>query len=100
MQEPHTCAGMSSTMAGRSSFQNVVRTVVAAIASPQRGQRDGAGASDPSLMLPLTACLFTPSSVAARRRRSSVRRSEEHTSELQSHHDLVCRLLLEKKKKN
>src|SRR5437667_5641549 len=26
-------------------------------------------------------------------------RSEEHTSELQSHHDLVCRLLLEKKKK-
>src|SRR5437773_4611462 len=45
---------------------------------------------------------------AARRRvseseynRLSVRlelRSEEHTSELQSHHDLVCRLLLEKKK--
>src|SRR5208283_6194818 len=29
----------------------------------------------------------------------SHRRSEEHTSELQSHHDLVCRLLLEKKKK-
>ena len=25
--------------------------------------------------------------------------SEEHTSELQSHSDLVCRLLLEKKKK-
>src|SRR5437773_9614334 len=25
-------------------------------------------------------------------------RSEEHTFELQSHHDLVCRLLLEKKK--
>src|SRR5438034_3470783 len=28
------------------------------------------------------------------------KRSEEHTSELQSHSDLVCRLLLEKKKKN
>src|SRR5438132_13500992 len=27
-------------------------------------------------------------------------RSEEHTSELQSHSDLVCRLLLEKKKTN
>src|SRR5260221_6178616 len=27
-----------------------------------------------------------------------VGRSEEHTSELQSHSDLVCRLLLEKKK--
>src|SRR5438034_9266212 len=28
------------------------------------------------------------------------KRSEEHTSELQSHSDLVCRLLLEKKKKH
>src|SRR5438034_6666560 len=28
----------------------------------------------------------------------AVNRSEEHTSELQSHSDLVCRLLLEKKK--
>src|SRR5690349_23981501 len=28
------------------------------------------------------------------------RRSEEHTSELQSRRDLVCRLLLEKKKQN
>src|SRR2546426_1296869 len=30
----------------------------------------------------------------------AVRRSEEHTSELQSPCNLVCRLLLEKKKKN
>src|SRR5438034_7346772 len=30
--------------------------------------------------------------------REPVARSEEHTSELQSHSDLVCRLLLEKKK--
>src|SRR5260221_2235833 len=29
---------------------------------------------------------------------AGVKRSEEHTSELQSHSDLVCRLLLEKKK--
>src|SRR5260370_19058649 len=29
-----------------------------------------------------------------------LRRSEEHTSELQSHLNLVCRLLLEKKKTN
>src|SRR5947207_6112812 len=29
----------------------------------------------------------------------AVTRSEEHTSELQSHSDLVCRLLLEKKKR-
>src|SRR5260221_7666164 len=31
-------------------------------------------------------------------RMSVLVRSEEHTSELQSHSDLVCRLLLEKKK--
>src|SRR5438067_10249512 len=31
-------------------------------------------------------------------RRAVVARSEEHTSELQSRFDLVCRLLLEKKK--
>src|SRR5688572_32414363 len=29
-----------------------------------------------------------------------IKRSEEHTSELQSQSNLVCRLLLEKKKKN
>src|SRR5437773_3848650 len=28
----------------------------------------------------------------------ALQRSEEHTSELQSHHDLVCRLLLENNK--
>src|SRR2546421_4136523 len=31
---------------------------------------------------------------------AEITRSEEHTSELQSRSDLVCRLLLEKKKKN
>src|SRR5438034_3838336 len=36
--------------------------------------------------------VFTP--------KGDVIRSEEHTSELQSHSDLVCRLLLEKKKQN
>src|SRR5207248_10918251 len=37
--------------------------------------------------------------VRAGRERLDGRRSEEHTSELQSPYDLVCRLLLEKKKK-
>src|SRR5260221_8780299 len=32
-----------------------------------------------------------------KKRPCDARRSEEHTSELQSHSDLVCRLLLEKK---
>src|SRR5437588_2733778 len=42
-----------------------------------------------------------PTSTRPRRHTASRRsspRSEEHTSELQSHSDLVCRLLLEKKK--
>src|SRR5438067_10392518 len=39
------------------------------------------------------------SRVRGRRLRARRRRSEEHTSELQSRFDLVCRLLLEKKKK-
>src|SRR5699024_12800566 len=39
-----------------------------------------------------------PNSIWQRRSRDGGRRSEEHTSELQSRFDLVCRLLLEKKK--
>src|SRR2546422_7765265 len=39
------------------------------------------------------------SSDSSRRREPSPSRSEEHTSELQSRLHLVCRLLLEKKKK-
>src|SRR2546421_8832448 len=49
-----------------------------------------AGTSSPTLDV-------APRSVAARLTRRH--RSEEHTSELQSRSDLVCRLLLEKKKK-
>src|SRR2546430_6050518 len=41
---------------------------------------------------------MTPSSPAPSKRRNQSR-SEEHTSELQSQSNLVCRLLLEKKKK-
>src|SRR5436190_9941071 len=47
--------------------------------------------------------IANPSCLSDRTRHSCRRmhhyfRSEEHTSELQSHSDLVCRLLLEKKK--
>src|SRR5690242_21911367 len=37
--------------------------------------------------------------LAGHQRADGLDRSEEHTSELQSHVNLVCRLLLEKKKK-
>src|SRR2546430_7102796 len=41
-----------------------------------------------------------PVSLLIRRSEVRILRSEEHTSELQSQSNLVCRLLLEKKKKN
>src|SRR5438034_11449677 len=47
------------------------------------------------LFVSLVACLIPRSRAMVRTIRQ---RSEEHTSELQSHSDLVCRLLLEKKK--
>src|SRR5690554_7175185 len=43
-----------------------------------------------ALRIPVSSTRYTP----------SCSRSEEHTSELQSRPHLVCRLLLEKKKKN
>src|SRR5690349_23327679 len=45
--------------------------------------------------IPSTSSSWPPTST-----RRCARRSEEHTSELQSRRDLVCRLLLEKKKKS
>src|SRR5437773_7100399 len=49
--------------------------------------------------LAVTSAKRSPAAPEASRP-SRAGRSEEHTSELQSHHDLVCRLLLEKKKQN
>src|SRR5438132_6508464 len=46
-----------------------------------------------------TPLVAQPSYGHQRSHAPSQTRSEEHTSELQSHSDLVCRLLLEKKKK-
>src|SRR5438034_7923108 len=48
---------------------------------------------------PSSFAISSARAARARRLRASSARSEEHTSELQSHSDLVCRLLLEKKKK-
>src|SRR6266540_6872965 len=48
---------------------------------------------------PIAPCESAPHTSSGTSWSSWAARSEEHTSELQSHHDLVCRLLLEKKKK-
>src|SRR5260370_32136828 len=56
--------------------------------------------SSGQIALPLkqSAHMASPSITAAAGTSMPARRSEEHTSELQSHLNLVCRLLLEKKK--
>src|SRR5207248_3420200 len=48
-------------------------------------------------LIPIRRAALSP---PAPRERRDLPRSEEHTSELQSPYDLVCRLLLEKKKNN
>src|SRR5699024_12399846 len=65
---------------------------------PSTSQQNAAtGSSLPSSASGIsTRCASTPASAIASRTAS---RSEEHTSELQSRFDLVCRLMLEKKKK-
>src|SRR5436190_4780114 len=45
----------------------------------------------------VTSASTLTTSTPLRKRCADPARSEEHTSELQSHSDLVCRLLLEKK---
>src|SRR5438034_4822632 len=47
---------------------------------------------------PLTLVVFISNDLNIKLNNNDSPRSEEHTSELQSHSDLVCRLLLEKKK--
>src|SRR5438034_3159580 len=71
------------------------------ICSPRsRAPTSSWGASTTSMRGPISrnspGAFSSPTSTWASSWRS---RSEEHTSELQSHSDLVCRLLLEKKKK-
>src|SRR5690242_21378016 len=59
-------------------------------------QHRDVGQGEPAVVLPVR-----PAAVERVERGAAEQpRSEEHTSELQSHVNLVCRLLLEKKKKN
>src|SRR5437867_6390880 len=66
----------------RSCRELLARRAAAEPDGPQSFRQSGGGARAPTL----------------RARPDGPRRSEEHTSELQSPYDLVCRLLLEKKK--
>src|SRR5438034_11195221 len=76
-----------------------------AIAPPRRDERPGQRADFHATPLHATNHfhVFHDFNIGVTTRRveqlAPDQRSEEHTSELQSHSDLVCRLLLEKKKK-
>src|SRR5437773_8973302 len=71
----------------------------------RRGATTSSSGLAPPPRVPGSVCKISRAKASAASSPSSgasprMARSEEHTSELQSHHDLVCRLLLEKKKKN
>src|SRR5260370_34292443 len=66
-------------------------------AAPRSVARQGPFSSSAALYRSRAWCAL--SSARASALRAGDHRSEEHTSELQSHLNLVCRLLLEKKKK-
>src|SRR5438874_9789006 len=75
-------ASPATTFPGSTAPPGTVRTTFKSPESLQQIGESFAGSARPNS--------YTP---------GSSRRSEEHTSELQSRRDLVCRLLLEKKKK-
>src|SRR2546422_3458652 len=65
-----------------------------------RGHRDRVTGSRSSALLRISRLWHPASSRRLHGSSEKIPRSEEHTSELQSRLHLVCRLLLEKKKKN
>src|SRR2546427_8642175 len=71
--------------------------------SPSRGGAPSYGMNPPFVAINTSSRRQVPSlisSASARPIVRSLRRSEEHTSELQSQSNIVCRLLLEKKKQH
>src|SRR2546430_5619868 len=91
---PYVTAIMCST-AARTGIRSPAPPASASTRSARGGRRCDVGS------LRLTAQSSVPFRAQTRRLAPfrNVRRSEEHTSELQSQSNLVCRLLLEKKKR-
>src|SRR5260221_10386186 len=73
-------------------FRSPLHVLHLGIGRLDRAQADGNGQGN-GIALRLDVARSVPVGLGAIKARS-----EEHTSELQSHSDLVCRLLLEKKK--
>src|SRR2546425_5200835 len=93
-------AGLAKTNPTRWRSPRSCSSVARAGSAPSTRTVPDAGASNPAHSLstrPLPDALDPTRATASPR--CTVKRSEEHTSELQSLAYLVCRLLLEKKKK-
>src|SRR5713101_2644870 len=118
---PSTAAGITRRLSGPSNIRRTCGTIsptkpmgptkatTAEVrsAAPAKTRRLSRSASTPSCWalssprasrLSGRACPTTSQRPTAVRAAKTARRSEEHTSELQSHVNLVCRILLEKKK--
>src|SRR5437773_5560714 len=106
-----TSAGASSAAAASGSARNTTSASRASVwgasgtivpfhsrASPGKGRDDPAACPDDIAEVSATAGCRESSRSSSWPEKPVAPRSYEHTSELQSHHDLVCRLLLEKKK--
>src|SRR5260370_26949433 len=80
-------------------FRSVAANAYASLAKimEQPGAGKGAATGGPSFSALLKDAVSNV--VDAGKKSDAQTRSEEHTSELQSHLNLVCRLLLEKKKR-
>src|SRR5499426_4712439 len=89
--------GISSVTTTLKSFASCVLVVDCVVAKPELRNTacEPISVTLPWNILPGTASMVTSASCPIR----TLTRSEEHTSELQSLRHLVCRLLLEKKKK-
>src|SRR5882672_3363083 len=77
----------------RTRLRNIVANSAAPIQSAQRARRVARLFDGVDALKQASRPLLRVLGLEVRR----LHRSEEHTSELQSHSDLVCRLLLEKK---
>src|SRR4051794_41549489 len=86
--------GGVSERRGRGPAAQVAAVARFVLPPPRRRAHDGHG-NEPAQEIHA----FGPACLARRRGGGRTKRSEEHTSELQSPVHLVCRLLLEKKKK-
>src|SRR3989441_2381198 len=80
-------------------YTTLFRSVRIPHTMPPRSLLDAAGRHGLRVMVGLSAEQYLGFLIDRKKSVSEIERSEEHTSELQSLAYLVCRLLLEKKKK-